>query len=256
MIIDKSIKRVTVGNTDIQRIMHGGGILWQKIDDLTGSPGPKALRGGNLQAGFYGEVPASNFITGDELARRIGLTAGVSQYSNEPWLKFSYLGKVEFVAKKPFRHTISWNQINEANAVFGNTTINIDGLTFKVRLFKGKTEGKQNEQSMYAGTINHGSEWNKLMLPIYQNAPSNWKYPDNVNSPTENWGVGYTEADLLTHDSRGFRMESWCQEYGTNITRLTRGGGNGKDVSYANAWGPKNLISFCGWRPVLELVKE
>lgn len=30
MIIDKSIKRITVGNTDIQRIMHGGGILWQK----------------------------------------------------------------------------------------------------------------------------------------------------------------------------------------------------------------------------------
>lgn len=24
MIIDESIKRVTVGNTDIQRIMHGG----------------------------------------------------------------------------------------------------------------------------------------------------------------------------------------------------------------------------------------
>lgn len=31
MIIDKSIKRVTVGNTDIQRIMHGGGIVWQKL---------------------------------------------------------------------------------------------------------------------------------------------------------------------------------------------------------------------------------
>ena len=31
MITDKSIKRVTVGNTDIQRIMCGGGILWQKI---------------------------------------------------------------------------------------------------------------------------------------------------------------------------------------------------------------------------------
>ena len=29
MVIDKSIKRVTVGNTDIQRIMSGGGILWQ-----------------------------------------------------------------------------------------------------------------------------------------------------------------------------------------------------------------------------------
>lgn len=29
MIIDETIKRVIVGNTDIQRIMHGGGILWQ-----------------------------------------------------------------------------------------------------------------------------------------------------------------------------------------------------------------------------------
>lgn len=30
MIIDESIKRVTVGNPDIQGIMHGGGILWEK----------------------------------------------------------------------------------------------------------------------------------------------------------------------------------------------------------------------------------
>lgn len=30
MIIDKNIKRVSIGNTNIQRIMHGGGILWQR----------------------------------------------------------------------------------------------------------------------------------------------------------------------------------------------------------------------------------
>ena len=125
--------------TLIFRELCTGGILWQKIDDLTGSPGPKALRGGNLQAGFFGEVPVSEFITGDELARRIGLTAGVSQFSNEPWLKFSYLGKVEFVAKKSFRHSISWDDINAVGAVFGNKTININGKTYKVRLMKGKT---------------------------------------------------------------------------------------------------------------------
>lgn len=30
MKIDKSIKRITVGNTDIQRIMHGGGYFVAK----------------------------------------------------------------------------------------------------------------------------------------------------------------------------------------------------------------------------------
>ncbi len=252
MIIDKSIKRVTVGNTYIYRIMSGGGILWENIDDLTGSPGPKALRGGNLQAGFFGEVLASDFITGDELAIRIGLTAGTSQYSNEPWLKFSYLGKIEFVAKKPFRHSISWDDINAVGAVFGNKTININGKTYKVRLMKGKTEGKQDDRSAYSGTINHGSEWNRLMLPIHESAPSNWKYKDNVNSPTENWGIGYTNADLITYYNVGSGPRSWCQEYGEDRRfRLYRGF---IGVSSSQSAFPSTSDTDCGWRPVLELV--
>ena len=252
MIIDKSIKRVTVANTDIQRIMHGGGILWQKIDDLTGSPGPKALRGGNLQAGFYGEVPVSDFITGDELARRIDLTTGNSQYSNEPWLKFSYLGKVEFAAKKSFRYDISWNDINAVGAVFGNKTININGLTFKVRLFKGKTEGKQNDQSKSSGAINHGSEWNKLMLPIHANAPSSWSHKGNVNSPTENWNIGYTDADLMTRYSGGSGLCSLCQEYGEDSNSCLYRGYFG--VSYSKDRSLSLPVASNGWRPVLELI--
>lgn len=248
MIIDKSIKRVTVGNTDIQRIMHGGGILWQK----SVVPGPTKLIGGNLQAGFYGEVPAKDFITGDELARRIGLTAGKSQYSNEPWLKFSYLGKVEFVAKKTFRFNITRNDINSANAIYGNRTINIDGSTFKVRLFKGKTEGKQNDQTSSSGIINHNSEWNRLMLPIHASAPSNWRYPGNVNSPTGKWSKGYTDSDLLTSSDTGNGSWTWCQEYGgSSDTVLFRGN---VDVSDSSSIQPSFTNLVCGWRPVLELV--
>lgn len=243
----KNIKNIS----DIQRVMNANQVVWQqKIDDLTGSPGPKALKGGNLQAGFFGEVPASDFITGDELARRIGLTAGTSQYSYEPWLKFSYLGKIEFVAKKPLRHSISWNNINAVGAVFGSKTININGKTYKVRLMKGKTEGKQNDQSATAGTINHGSEWNKLMLPIHQNAPSNWTYKNNVNSPTENWGVGYTDADLVTHFNDGSGSCSWCQEYGNDNDCLYRGVGASGSFAYSSYYNAPHT----GWRPVLELV--
>lgn len=222
--------------------------MWQK----SVVPGPTKLIGGNLQAGFYGEVPAKDFITGDELARRIGLTAGKSQYSNEPWLKFSYLGKVEFVAKKTFRFNITRNDINSANAIYGNRTININGLTFKVRLFKGKTEGKQNDQSAYEGTINHNSEWNRLMLPIHQKAPSKWYYKDNVNSPTENWNVGYTNEDLMTRFNTRSGTRSWCQEYGESSSyRLYRGK---FDISDSGSYSPNYFDPDYGWRPVLELV--
>lgn len=248
----QDFKDIKTSNAGIVKVMANNEIWWGGIDDTSGSPGPNRLIGGSLQAGFYGEVPTSEFITGDELARIIGLKAGVSQNSNEPWLKFSYMGKVEFVAKKPFRHSISWNNINAVNAVFGNRIIEISGSKYKIRLMKGKTEGKQNDSSSYGGAINRESEWNKLMLPLHQKAPSNWSYKDNVNSPTENWNVGYTDNDLLTTRSAGDGSYSWCQEYGeSTIYRMIRGS---YGVSYANSNVPEYDAKSQGWRPVLELV--
>lgn len=249
MIIDKSIKHVTIGNSEIQRIMHGGGILWQKAM----VPGPTKLIGGNLQAGFYGEVPAKDFITGDELAKRIGLTAGTSQFSNEPWLKFSYLGKVEFVAKKPFRYNLSWYNISTVNGVYGNRIITIDDLNFKVRLLKGKSEGKQDDISVTYGAILHNSEWNKLLLPIHKDAPSGWSYKNNVKSPTENWNIGYSEMDLTGYNYYDEKIQ-WtiCQEFGTDSNNcLFRGRGDITNTGYGDV---KNVHPFFAWRPVLELV--
>lgn len=241
-------KDIKITNADTVKVISNNEIWWQKNT----VPGPTKLIGGNLQAGFYGEVPTSEFITGDELARLIGLTEGTSQFSNEPWLKFSYLGNIEFVAKKPLRYAISWDNINAVNAVYGNRTIKIGSNTYKVRLMKGKTEGKQDDSSSSGGAINKGSEWNRLMLPIHKNAPSNWKYPQNVNSPTENWSVNYKDNDLLTESSERNGTYFWCQEYGENTRlRLRRGGAgvsnSGSSISY---YARDNY----GWRPVLELV--
>ena len=243
-----SIKNV---GEDTAKVMNGNAVVWSGVT----APGPKNLIGGNLQAGFYGECSTSEFITGDELARMIGLTAGISQFSTEPWLKFSYLGKVEFVAKKPYRHSISWDSINAVNAVFGNRTVEIKGKTYKVRLMKGKTEGKQDDTSAKEGDICKGSEWNKLMLPIHKNAPSNWRYPKNVNSPTENWNVGYTDDDLIMDSDnwiKGKGALSWCQEFGENTNYRFYRGLHGVSNSSNNL--PSNARDYYGWRPVLELV--
>lgn len=225
-------------------------------DDKIGAPGNRKLLKGTMQQGWFGEVPSSSFITGDALALKVGISAGTSQYSSEPWLKFAYKGDVYLVAKKPFRHTISWDQINAANCVYGDKTIDINGRKYKIMLMRGIGEDVQpNPKTFYKpydGAANHHSMWNKLMLPIHQNAPSSWAYKNNVKSPTENWNVGYTDADLITNSSGGNGSYSWCQDTTyQNDCRSIRGY-NG--VSYASAIYSYYASSDYGWRPCLKLV--
>lgn len=231
----------------------GGGILWE----ASTVPGSTKLIGGNSQAGFYGEVPSDKFITGDELASRVGLTAGTSQFSNEPWLKFSYEGKIEFVAKKPFRYFISKENLFEENLVYGDKLIEINGNKYKVRLIKGKVENRSNDywyshKWEIKGKINHDSEWNKLMLPVHKNAPYSWKFGDNVQSPTENWSIGYTDKDLITHSDYGNGSFSICQEDGEDSSYSLIRGGFG--VSYSSSVIVESDYANYGWRPVLELI--
>lgn len=246
-------KDIKISNVDTVKVMANNKIWWQKNT----VPGPSSLIGGNLQAGFYGEVPASEFITGDELARLIGLTAGESQNSNEPWLKFSYLGKTEFIAKKTFRHSISWEDINKADAVYGNKTIKINGNIYKVRLVKGKNEGLQETQSDPDNDCYY-SEWNKLMLPIHKNAPSSFEFTLGVKMPTENWNVGYTDFDLWATTETKVGYNSWCQDIGGKYyERVIRGAGSnfqGSDISYGVSYSSSAKWDSFGWRPVLELV--
>lgn len=245
MIVDKNTKRVVSENIDFKRIMSEGGVLWE----MNTVPGPTKLIGGNLQAGFYGEVPTSEFITGDELARRIGLTAGTSQFSNEPWLKFSYLGKTEFIAKKGFRRSISWDNINAVNAVYGNRIIEIDGLKYRIRLIKGRNEGQQNVISDEKDEDLRDSEWNRLFLPIYYKAPSSWQYPNKVNSPTDNWNVGYKDSDLRIG---GIGADNLCQEFSWDDYYVIVRGNTfiENNTSYAH----DTVSEWKCWRPVLELI--
>ena len=224
------------------------------FDDKIGAPGNRKLLKGTMEQGWFGEVPASDFITGDELAKLIGLTAGSSQYSNEPWLKFAYENDVYLIPKKTFRYGLSHDQVNAVNAVYGDRVETIKGKKYAIMLPRGTGKDAQpNPKTMireYTGPVNHKSMWNKLMLPIHQKAPSNWAYRDNVKSPTENWNVGYTDADLCTNGVNG--GYSWCQEtvYGSP-DRLIRGYDG---VSYSG-WDYSGYAgSYYGWRPVLKLV--
>jgi hypothetical protein len=236
----------------------------QAYDDLTGSPGNNNLVAGTMQEGFFGEVPASELITGDALASQVGISQGTSQHSTAGWLKFAYQGKIQFVAKKPIRHSISWDVINTAKCVYGDSgdkTVTIGGLTYKVRLLRAlePSNDPKTTASASSGTVNHGSEWNRLMCQIHEQAINkSWDYPDNVESDigilAHNLGSGnqgmYNDADLVVKSGDG-RL-SWCQEIGTSTSyRLYRGNAG---VSNSNNHTSSLSDSVRGWRPCLELV--
>lgn len=250
----ENVDKIKNINIDIKEIRNNNTVLWPSFDDVIGTPGNRKLLAGNMQAGWFGEVPASEFITGDELARIVGISAGNSQYSDTAWLKFAYKESVLFASKKPIRYNITWDQINAANCVYGDKTIDINGRKYKIMLMRGIGEDVQpNPKTLnkaFDGAACHNSMWNKLMLPIHQKAPNNWAYKDNVKMPTENWNVGYTDVDLCTDSANG--GYSWCQETESNDSSRISRGGNGVSKSYSEKRYYSN--EYCGWRPCLQLI--
>ena len=217
-------------------------------DDSSGPPG----------AEFLGEVLTGDFINGEELATAIGLVAGTAQNTTEPWLHFILDGVELYVAKKPYRHSVSWNQINAAEAVFGTKTVTINKLEYKVRLLKTVASG-----DTYTGSTGawdpveaRGSEWNRLMYPIHSGKHIDPNNPSSVSGERIRFGTlaQYTDADLVVHNSAGNGSYSLCQETPSSNTgsRVVRGR---HGVSYLFWTTASNTTSHIGWRPVLELVE-
>ena len=206
---------------------------------------------------FLGEVPTTDFINGVDLATQIGLTTGTAQHTDSPWLHFELDGVELYVAKKTYRHSLSWNHIHAAGAVFGTKTVEIKGKTYKVRLLKSVATGDSytGANSVFDPIQAYGSEWNRLMYPIHSGEHT------NANNPSPRSGEGirfgtlakYTDADLLLHHTVGSGNRSWCQESVSSSTgsRVYRGY-NG--VSYLVWSTASNVHARGGWRPVLELV--
>ena len=245
------------------RVRIGSGNL--KFYDNSGSPGNPMLIAGNKEEGFFGEVSASELITGDALASECGISQGTSQFSTEPWLKFAYKGEILFVAKKPIRHSISWDTINAVKCVYGDSgdkTVTVNGLTYKVTLMRAlePTNDPKTVASGDSGAVNHHSEWNRLMCQIHEEAINgSWSHPNNIESDIgilkHSLGSGsqgmYSNADLIVGSGNGRR--SWCQEMATSTSNRMNCGYNGVSYSYGNTSSLTSI--FYGWRPVLRLIQ-
>ena len=231
-------------------------------DDMWGTPGPLRLANGTMQEGYFGLVSANDFITGDALASAITLSNGTSQFSTTDWIKSAGGGKILFSPMKAIRYNISWDHIFNKGAVWGDgttggdRTVQVQGFTFKVRLFRG-LNNSYNPKTVPAGYDDvhcHGSEWNRLILPLHVGAKTGSWGSDgsNVESGLPYWGTDFTDADLQVASGNG--RASWCQNYAYSSTNRCYRGYSG--VASSGYTSSSTSSPALGWRPVLELVTD
>jgi hypothetical protein len=214
----------------------------------SGKPTPIASDGG---VDWYGEVSAEKLIDGIELAKLIGLTAGTAQHSNAGWLHVGLDRTELLIAKRPLRHSVSWDHLNAVNAVYGNRTVEINGQQYKVRLPKGANSDPASTVTGYDAPHSHGSEWNRIFYRLTNDVYLEAQNTKASETPFTHLAQ-YSEADLILD----YRVPepngsySWCQET-AGVYRVIRGY---RGVSHFTRVTPSGVISQLGWRPVLEKV--
>lgn len=216
-------------------------------------PGPVILEAGNMTTGYYGEVLASELMSGTALADAIGLTNRLDYYINSNWLKFSYDNKTLYIAKQPFFYAVSWRDIYLRGAVYGNSmtgtvpsgasptvqnrTVEINGVSYRVRLMKGVNTDpySTNTYNVDEAPDTKNSEWDRLILNMV-NGTFGTLTPSNLGvNLSSNLGVSASYS-------------SYCQErhpLGFQY-RIVRG------FTTVSKLGTADASNQLGWRPVLE----
>lgn len=221
-----------------------------------------ALTGSNLN-----KNPATNpsdwvhrngLPTGTSLAQTLGIgnaTPEVLINTDSGWLKFVHQGKIKYVAKKPFIHTVSWNDIAKAEAAYGNRTVRIGSRLFRVSLLSGAEADPSSWTTSSTATDNKGagSEWNELIYRVHTDVPTDGTTTSHGGKQVGSswWNFSNTEIVIGTGDGRA----TWCKETLSFNTaaRVLRGSGSLSGFSYGTS---SNASTHFGWRPCLTLVSE
>jgi hypothetical protein len=224
------------------------------VVDFSGSPGSARLYAGDTNAGFLGFVPASDFINGTDLATTLGISSGTSINYNTPWIKYIWKGKVCFTPLKPIRHSITWDAIYNAGAVFASgdegmlppmgrigAGLSIDAADNSINTTTQNFLGDKSSGMDYADTV--GAVGDTLVLKGWSNAANNGSF---VISSITNTKIVLTGGVLVTESGGAAkRLYKSTNAVTQNKTvtiggliyaaRLFRGASNNPTNSYADA---------------------
>lgn len=194
---------------------------------------------------YIGEVPAADFITGEQLAAIVGLTEGVSHASNTNWIHLKFDGRHVLIPKRPLRHGVSWDTLANLGLVYGGSNdpiFTVGPHHYRVRLLKGANSNPTELTDSLDTWPTHSSEWNRVMYRLHRDIPSSQE-GDNL--------AEWSNLDLnLSVGSNGHL--TWCQEasFLDVNQRVVRGGSVDRGLTASKGMNGPHY----GWRPVLVLI--
>ena len=205
------------------------GTLVPAPDDYRGSPGPLFLTQENMNRGYFGRY--TGIYTGNQLASAAGITIGKGLFYTTidiEWFKFASEGKVIFLAQKPIRYAISWNDLNNAGCVYGTKEVTKDGITYRCRLLRirnGEPEtGPGREQY--------------LLQRVHESYYPHWETLTNEDLYLAQPGDTNGQFSLAQETQNGVSANCYAFNYAAGGSTVA------KNDRYAGF----------GWRPVLEVV--
>lgn len=233
-------------------------------DDIWTNIGPKDLAFGTMECGFFGEASGVDLITFPALGSLVGWDnysdPSTGYHPDNMWLKFAWQNKVQFISKTIARthNTTTYTNLETLKLIFGDTSVQIKGHTFKIRLVAG---GDPDIRYIYINndTHAHNSEWNRLFLPISVGAKAEGGWEGNnpervgINDvPGRWWGennpTGYVVTEITASSGS---TDSWCQELNYSLPGTAVVRGRRTNINFfSDQWYDYSLT----WRPVLELV--
>lgn len=205
-------------------------------------------------------VQRNGLPTGTSLAQTLGIgnaTPEVLINNDSGWLKFVHQGKIKYVAKKPFMHTVSWNDIAKAEAVYGNRTVRIGSRLFRVSLLSGAEADPSSWTSSSTATDNKGagSEWNELIYRVHTDVPTDGTTTYHGGKQVgANWW-NFSDVDMVMTSGSGNGSYTWCKETLSFNTAL-RAFRGGASLSYFSDRASSDTGTGFGWRPCLTLISE
>lgn len=198
--------------------------------------------------------------TGTSLAQTLGIgnaTPEVLINNDSGWLKFAHNGKIKYIAKKPFMHTVSWNDIAKAEAVYGNRTVRIGSRLFRVSLLSGAEADPSSWITTSTASDNKGagSEWNELIYRVHADVPTSGTTTYHGGAQIDSNWHNFNDADMTMTSASGNGSYTWCRET-TAADTVARVGRGGDSLSGFGSSPSSGTSADDGWRPCLTLISD
>lgn len=189
-------------------------------------PGPTTVIHANVPDNvyYYGAMDNEDLINSSDLLLKSSFTQGIQFNLDFQWLKFKFDDRIIYIASKPIRHSVLYENLRWANVLDGTKTFEHKGYTFGCGLLGGMTPGGTGPITQVNTDVippwSVGSEWNRTLVWLSELEPTlnlmsnsiNYcreEDPDRSNASVFRGYYGIRSGGYVTKDGSATSAKVW-----------------------------------------------